>query len=386
MNILVIVTADSYVRSAVMITKDLHLTEARFGFWGNFYSAIIIENLCKKYCINNKNALIFTLEKELIEKYDQIILAVGNSYVNKFFSFLYNNFQKKTNRPIIISIFAGAIFEDTNSILCRLNSDYLFVNSAKDLIKAKALKKETASRCEIISYGFSTLKDQKAESCLKNTICFIDQVKFPKTKTERVYVLKCLIRLAKLYPNFKIILIKRGRIGEKTVHKNSIPYDRLLKTFKTIPSNFSIQAADIESSIQNMRLCISLSSTVLFEAWMNGISGVAIKDFGIRDEYYTSQFLGSGILVNFKEIDPNITYLPNAKWLQRYAYFDKKIKIKAWNTVLECQCPRDPINPPLTFAYQSELEKKRLTLIVKFRSIFASTIRKLNAIFNLQEN
>lgn len=95
MNILVIVTADSYVRSAVMITKDLHLTEARFGFWGNFYSAIIIENLCKKYCINNKNALIFTLEKELIEKYDQIILAVGNSYVNKFFSFLYNNFQKK---------------------------------------------------------------------------------------------------------------------------------------------------------------------------------------------------------------------------------------------------------------------------------------------------
>lgn len=267
-----------------------------------------------------------------------------------------------------------------------MNSDYLFVNSAKDLIKAKALKKETASRCEIISYGFSTLKDQKAESCLKNTICFIDQVKFPKTKTERVYVLKCLIRLAKLYPNFKIILIKRGRIGEKTVHKNSIPYDRLLKTFKTIPSNFSIQAADIESSIQNMRLCISLSSTVLFEAWMNGISGVAIKDFGIRDEYYTSQFLGSGILVNFKEIDPNITYLPNAKWLQRYAYFDKKIKIKAWNTVLECQCPRDPINPPLTFAYQSELEKKRLTLIVKFRSIFASTIRKLNAIFNLQEN
>lgn len=106
--------------------------------------------------------------------------------------------------------------------------------------------------------------------------------------------------------------------GEKTIHSSQFSYLSLLKN-KLLPSNFTLSSEPVEELYKRMDLCITFSSTIVFEAIYYGIPCSIIKDLGIRSNLANRVFLNSGLFLSFDEIN-----LGKRKRMEFY-WFDKNI-------------------------------------------------------------
>jgi len=302
-KVLLIATYDSFLNAGVEVAKnienatvDIYIRKTKL----NQLSDRQLSNIPNEYQINY---FLFNKYKQIkFEKYDVIIISVANSVARVMISFLQKKKVTIGCNYIIISLFPGIIFGDIDSITSRIDSDILLCNNKYDTDIAKGIVTEYKLNTIVINYGFPQLQIIKKDN-FRNSIYFIDQVKTPYDKRERLYILKQLIFLAMKFPEYNFFIKARVKKREVTVHNNLYPFEDLLKEIENIPNNFKITYVSTYECLKSAKLIIGINSTLLFESIANNIPTISLKVFGIRDNFYNKYFLNSGILYTFDEID-----------------------------------------------------------------------------------
>lgn len=272
---------------------------------------IVADTDSRKKWANNVALKFFNSKIELFsnfsESVDIIILGLGGGANYKFLLKFhqYINKKKPKKRPIIISGFNGST--DTcniHALLCRMGSDFICLNSKKDFESfSEQLQKLNFSNHTLKLTGLAR-KYYKIEKSTKDKIVFFAQPDVPKTKRERIYIVKKLDELAKKFPEKKVYIKPRSKKGTLNItHKEKYYYQDILKKLKV--KNVNLIYDDVETILQSVDLSISVGSTVAFESIYNEIDTAVLSDFGIRQEYGNHHFIGSGCLLSFDNLINN---------------------------------------------------------------------------------
>ncbi|WGE89088.1 DUF6716 putative glycosyltransferase [Actinobacillus arthritidis] len=323
-KVLVIATYDSFLRSGIKVAERISSNKnIEIMILPVKRNQLSARQLLESNAIKYKQ-ILFSYDLDYLQ-YDIIILSVGNAATKKFIAHFYENHSISCKRPIIISIFPGLIFGHTESILSRIDTDIILVNSLLDKEKVNEILKVYRSTTKVIHYGLINIDINKknifSKRNFEKTIVFIEQIRIPETKEEKEFVVDKLINLAENYPEKEIIFKRRIIEREVTVHEDKISYIDILNK-KELPTNFQISSEPIYDLYHKMDLCLSFSSTVLLEALYYGIPIAVISDLGINDNYALDKFLGSDIFLSFDEIERGIRPMPSVLWLEKNLYFD----------------------------------------------------------------
>ncbi|QLB12719.1 hypothetical protein EV697_101408 [Bisgaardia hudsonensis] len=324
-KVLVIATYDSFLKVAMNISRRISNSIIDVSILKVKKNQISNKQLYESGA-NNYNFVSYQSVSEL-HQYDIIVLSIGNIAFRKFITeyYSYYDFFDK-DRPIILAIFSGVIFGEPDTILSRINSDIILANNIEDQNIILETAKLYRSPVKVLNYGlinintdYQNLYSERFHE--KETLVFIEQVKIPCSQKERCYVLDKLIEIAQNNPDKNIILKVRVLPGEKTVHSSQFSYVSLLKD-KLLPSNFTLSSEPVEELYKRMDLCITFSSTVVFEALYYGIPCAIIKDLGIRSDLANRAFLNSGLFLSFDEINLGKRKRVEFSWLDKNINFD----------------------------------------------------------------
>lgn len=295
--------------------------------------------------------------------YDAVILSVGNGLLKRFFK--QNAQLNIASRPLIITLFPGVVFGDQASILSRMPSSAWKKKNKHDFRIAEEYKKQYKLSCQNILYGYPIFR-HASKGRHGEKIYFIDQVKIPFKKEERIYTLKKLIALAEKYPEKEFTILLRVADKDITVHQDKHSYIELAKQFQ-LPSNLTIERKSTAQAFQEMGYCLSYSSTMLFEAECKGIPVGVVADLGFSKSYANQHFLGSGVLVYFDQIDFTSPKIADPDWLDCYAT-KKVITTDEFNKLLKQVVP-------LQHDYQEYLSA--VNSIESTKTIFLRKFKKL---------
>ena len=248
------------------------------------------------------NVLQNTL-KDVYRK-DIHIIGGGNRILNEHIN---NNLDK-----IILSFYPGIVFEQPEALIGRLKADLVFANSINDYNELKQI-------CSIFKVRFNgfflgAVWYEKAKQIKeieeKKYIVFFEQIDIPKTKDNRVKLLKEIFKMANKNQNRNFLIKSREEYRD---HKLSL-YN-LSKEFD-LPKN--IHFTDIKTCdlIQNLDLGISISSSTSIEALLANKKYIIISDFGYKNTFLNF-YKNSGLIQKFKDID--LYHLPsvNPKWAKQ---------------------------------------------------------------------
>ncbi len=303
-KILLISTYDSFLNAGISVVSTIQNAEV----------TILIRLSAKKQIskrqIDNiiQNKYKYTMfwlneyKNIKLDHYDIIVISAGNSFTKSFLEFYNTERNSYSLKAITVTLFPGIIFGDIDSILARLDSDIVLCNNKNDFELASNIKLLYNLDTKVIHYGLVVLKDIEVKS--PQNIYFFDQVKIPESYRDRMYIIKLLVDFALKYPDENIYIQSRTKLGERTVHINKFPYENLLNEYSkenNIPNNLLFSYKRIEECYEDIKLAITVSSTVAFETIYNKVPTIIISDLGIKKNYYNQFFLESGCMLFLKD-------------------------------------------------------------------------------------
>lgn len=239
-------------------------------------------------------------------------------------------------RPILIAGFNGVCDPgDPHPLLCRTGADVILANSPGDLFQFRDwfdtlgvpgqerlrlfcyIEKEGVDRKEYLSVErASTLVPLKVK---KKRVVFFAQPTVPSTFKERLYILERLIDLARTNPTLDVLIKPRSkRYVNGVTHQEEYYYQDLMSYVSgRVPKNFSFSYLPVESLLEITDLCVTIGSTVAFNAIKRNIPTLIVSDFGIRRDYGNHHFAGSGYLGPLKAIATHpFSFSLREKWMR----------------------------------------------------------------------
>lgn len=321
-KVLLLATYDSFLRTGLVVSNAIENASIDIRIRttaSNQLSKEQLDNIfgAKEY----KHSFFFMGEYKKIDynQYDIIVLSAGNEFIKSFFAFYLQSKTIKREDIITVSLFPGVIFGDIDSIASRMNVDILLCNNKIDYEIAKSIKDTYNLDTNLLLYGFPIIKKIYRVKQDSSNVYFFEQVKIPEIHNDRFYLLRKLIEYAFANPNENIYIKPRVSLKEKTVHINKYPMEKLLEEYakkNTIPNNIFFTYMSVEECFIDIKLGITISSTVAVEAIYNHIPMAIISDFGLRQDFANSEFLNSGCLVSFddlgkKELKVNLEWYNN---------------------------------------------------------------------------
>lgn len=373
MKVLLITSYDSFLKSGLLVAQNIDNAEIDIYVHTEVDGLELSQNQLSELGISKKDIVNFHIDKYfesgMYENYDIVILSVGNSLLNRFFKLQYRIYHKQlhiSNKALLITLFPGVIFGDRASILSRMLSDFILYLCPYDFEQGELIKQQHSFQCTNVLYGFSPLCDANTISMIDRKNYFIDQVIIPATREDRIIIVQGLIELAKRYPLEQFIILPRTEEGERTVHKDIYPYRELIKEFE-IPSNLIVKRLPISQALSDMKLCISISSTVVFEALTLDIPIYIVGDLGIRDKFANFIFHDSGVMGTLSNL--SLTTLPNVNiaWKNKYYYCCQDQALLLNNVIKNYK--------PMTHSY--EVYKKELDKMIPIQTRILRKVIKL---------
>jgi len=111
------------------------------------------------------------------------------------------------------------------------------------------------------------------------------------------------------------VLIKlRSRPDEQTTHIERHHFTHLPVE---PPPNLDFVYGAMSDVLDRTDLCVTISSTAALEAMHRGIPTAVLTDMGIRESLGNHQFLGSGALVSWTDLDEGALPVADPDWLAR---------------------------------------------------------------------
>lgn len=228
------------------------------------------------------------------------------------------NSKTVVKRPVLVSGIPGLeIANVAGPYLYRSSADVHFLNSTNSLHSYKKcvsranksfyvnLENAHVTGLPVWDLHFENKKTSRPKSKLKK-ILFAGQNAFPDNLYDRAYLIRKFIEYCELNPDVKVLYKPRNEFGVKSPHPVIWHEEAIIKGLRKkspIPKNFILTYKSISTLLDDIDLCLSISSTVLAEAIIRNIPSGVIKDPRLNKPNYGYWFFeNSGLFTNFKKL------------------------------------------------------------------------------------
>lgn len=333
MNINFLISHDSYLFQAINIFNVMgEASNVCFSFIKNANGKILHQMFIDR--VKGVKTKFFDSAETFVlhsDSYDAIVVGAPPSILNK----IKNCYVDCITRPVIVTFFPGILQEKKIEGLCNRSSvDLLLLNSKKDLACYKIAGKE---------FGFDTsnglcvgfLNHGKGQhgpaSDVRfrekgHDILFVEQPVIPNTLIDRLRLMDELVDLANRVSCQVNIKARSAIGGTQPIAKAKFHIEEIYRIYQNkglVPSNLTLVFEDMDRLLERTKLCVSVSSTALFRAMVRGIPVVVVSDFGVKDHFGNSFFMGSGCYGLLSEIDEYSGNFPSINWMQdNYNFYD----------------------------------------------------------------
>ena len=225
-------------------------------------------------------------------------IKIASGYIG---ALLMNNkdaFYKGIQRRSLTDLVWTPGFESKNEILSSG-----FINDLSTKVIATGLP----------SFDKLYSKLKKINPKKNKNIVFLEQPTFPESKSERILLIKQLIKFAKKHKDKNLII--KPRFPKRTGHAHRPKYllQDLIKSFSDIPKNLEFSYNNIYDLFTNCGMTLTISSTAGLEAMLAGIPTYFITDFCNGNNIYGSNdFKKYNACITFENLlnnkFPNIDY------------------------------------------------------------------------------
>ena len=283
------------------------------------------------YIVRQYRELDSILGSSLLFEFDYIILALGGSQAIKAMSAVADRQHEFPTRPLLIAGFNGLMEPgDSHGFLCRQGADVICVNSKRDMIFFRKLTEEFHLDVTPLILAGYLRKNDPPETPPQNkplqNILFVEQVGRPGNLRQKALLMHQLAAYARAHPTRQITIKLRSTEGVRHTNSGKEKYSFRKTWEKTIaphPANVVFSNDGTEELLPKMDLCVSISSTVLFEALAMGKKVAAISDFGIGTHIGNTVFIGSGLFISLPELKNDKLPRVADSWLHENASFSE---------------------------------------------------------------
>ncbi|MES2995442.1 MAG: DUF6716 putative glycosyltransferase [Verrucomicrobiota bacterium] len=272
-----------------------------------------------------------------ILRHDVIGAYLPGSKLRRLHLLVANWFDENQRRPVLFTGYNGVVlmkFEE--GMGWRTGYDFVALNSPEDDFKAKQFLSHCApprsTPTPIIGIdrkkiGAPWQPAHDPSWYQKKRLIFAEQVLFPRSDVEKSYLYSHLVRIALENPEWEIVIKPRTMPDGVTFHRQSTHISSFLTRRFVFPPNLSVSYENLDQQMARSTALISISSTAFFDAIGSGLPGFILSDFGIKNDYGTHFFHGSGCSLCLSEIGALSHELfarrPTDEWLH-YKGFDPK--------------------------------------------------------------
>ena len=279
------------------------------------------------------------IKSDLLFSYDIVAIYDTGGMVRRICWAIAKRFNgKETNkRPFIVTGNPGILFSDIETGFSnRSMADAVFMSNMHEYLLYQNFCIKNNISFNGYLWGFNFKKFKKINGS-KEIILFADQNVIPKDLSDRRYVAKSIVELAKSRPNAEVILKTRdGHKYSTSLFKAKWSMASLVQDFceEGFPSNFKIESGDLGTWLSKATLLVTISSTAAIEALQGGVPIAIISDMGICSRNGTSYFEDSNCLATFNQLCKG--YIPAVKqeWFDIYAS-DKTDRQKIIQNIVE---------------------------------------------------
>jgi hypothetical protein len=137
----------------------------------------------------------------------------------------------------------------------------------------------------------------------RDTILFIEQPNFPKTRAERLSLVRELAATARAYPNHRLVIKPRFAIKTGHTHRPKYLLPDLMRELPALPPNLEVCNDDLYEQFERTDFALTISSTGALEALLAGIPTYFIRDFcGNSNRYGSLDFAPIGSVIDFARL------------------------------------------------------------------------------------
>jgi hypothetical protein len=264
------------------------------------------------------------VDRALSGTYDVVLLGAANKTQMRFRRCLKARIDEENaqRRPVLVTGFWGIVYEGgQESIMARQGCDIVCLNSPNDrTIFANVLDDEGLDPGCLIVTGLSGLGKPGLPSPVRppRRILFAGQTSVPAKYGEREYLLRRLIEWAEARPDADFTIAPRIRPGEPSTHDERLALSTVMDAGGlTPPRNLHFAYGLIKNFIRHSDMLVTVGSTAALEALWLGLPVAILGDFGLREDYGTHFFIGSGLVTSFDELIAGHVPTPNPAWVHR---------------------------------------------------------------------
>ncbi|WP_406862696.1 DUF6716 putative glycosyltransferase [Streptomyces sp. HUAS MG47] len=251
------------------------------------------------------------------EGFDVVVLALVGGTVRAVLEGITDLDLER--RPVIVTGYVGVVYEKlADGLLLRHGADVVLANSRHDAERFRAVYEGVgADASSVVEAALPFLGGAPyAPEPGRDTVVFAAQPSVPVTRADRVYLLRRLVRHARLNPEREVLLKLRSKPGEHTTHLEELPYQKLVRDL-AVPPNFRLVYGHMGEVLDRTDLLVTVSSTAALEALHRRIPTAILSDLGVREVLGNHHFIGSGLLTSFDALDNDERPVADEDWLAR---------------------------------------------------------------------
>ncbi|MGW0564485.1 DUF6716 putative glycosyltransferase [Streptomyces sp. NPDC003016] len=254
------------------------------------------------------------------EAYDVVLLALVGGAVQAMLHGLAPLWPGTGRRPVISTGYVGVVYEKlADGLLLRHGADIVIANSRHDAERFRAVYEGVgADATAVTEAALPFLGGAGYTGTDTRTVVFAAQPSVPQSRADRAYLLRRLVRHARLHPGREVLLKLRSKPGEHTTHIEELPYQKLAARVEGgMPPNFRLVYGHMGEVLDRADLLVTVSSTAALESLHRRIPTAVLTDLGVREVLGNHHFLGSGCLASWDQLDAGHRPRADEEWLGR---------------------------------------------------------------------
>jgi len=221
-------------------------------------------------------------------------------------------------RPVIVSGLPGISIPATRmAIAHRAQADLLVLHSRREVREFGVLAEWIGceQRFALATLPF-LLADRHRES-RRHTgdVIFAAQAKVPRSREDRVTLLRWLAEAARSDPARRVVVKVRAAAGEAQTHAEEHDYAELISALEEVPPNLVVEGGPMGRHLAGAGALVTVSSTAAIEAVAMRVPVLALDDFGVSPELINPVFEGSGLLGGSADLVAGRFGSPDREWL-----------------------------------------------------------------------
>ena len=277
-----IVAHDAYLKSALGIAHLIRAEASISDQWFTTSHRLAVQQDITPIDVENSDNLA------LLSNADIIFAGLGGRET----SHLINKLERP--RASIIGFFPGILnYRIFEALATRLLCDAVLLNSKRDYHLYSKLAKATIGIDNGVLWGCPWIGLPPPVPG-DIDLLFIEQSSVPEAKEQRVALMRNIWQMARLHPDWRIVIAIRSRKGQTTSHELTYCLSEVAEELPNRPANIRLEYGEINLLIARAARIATISSSAAFTslAWQKPT--IFVSDLGFHHKWGNTYFRNSG--------------------------------------------------------------------------------------------